>query len=246
MVTLDATVAREDGVALVELLVENPAAVARRVRIENRIDGPCWPPRTRGVPDEGWDEAGVEIVLDPGERRALGYASDGSVPDPPAEMAGVERASRRTDTGTEHADLPQHVESSAAGVVRALTDPTPPADAVPVPEPTGGGTDAERIDGESEREGTDDRDLPADAAAWLSAVEERTARIEALAGVSSVTEAARAVENAGGLTAVEGELEELGRDRDSLRALERRARSLRERGERASAAVPTDALRRLA
>lgn len=244
MVTLDATVTREGGIALVELLVENTAAVARRVRIENRIDGPCWPPRTRGVPDEGWDESGVEIALDPGERRALGYASDGSVPDPPAEIATVERASPRADPGPEHADLPERIESSAAGVVRALTDPTPPADAVPVPDPESGGAADEGIGDRNEN--GDGRDLPPGVAAWLSSVEERTARIEALAAVPSVTDAARAVDDAGGLAAVEEELEELGRDRDSLRALETRVRSLRERGERASAAAPMDALRRLA
>ena len=244
MVTLDATVAREGGVALVELLVENPAAVARRVRIENRIDGPCWPPRTRGVPDEGWDEAGVEIVLDPGERRALGYASDGSVPDPPAEIAGVERASRRADVGTGHADLPERIEPSVDGAVRALADPTPPPDAVPVPDPEGGETEDEVV--ENEHGSTAERDLPPDVAAWLSSVEERTVRIEALADVSSVTDAARAIEDAGGLATVEEELEGLRRDRRRLSALEARVESLRERGERARAEVPVDALRRLA
>ncbi|EMA68291.1 DUF7857 domain-containing protein, partial [Halorubrum kocurii] len=62
-------VEREGGVSLVRCRVRNDDAVPRRVRIESRLDGPVLPPRRDGVPETGWDEAGVTLRLAPEERR---------------------------------------------------------------------------------------------------------------------------------------------------------------------------------
>lgn len=65
---------------LVGAVVENDD-VRRRVWLADRTGGPVLPPRRRGVPEDGWTDAGVELVLAPGETRALGYAT----PAPPAD-----------------------------------------------------------------------------------------------------------------------------------------------------------------
>ena len=162
MVSLDWRVDSRDGVALVELTVTNPTDAARRVRVANRLDGPVWPPRREGVPEAGWDDGGFEGVVAPGGRRALGYASpipaadfpgtdsgtDASVADSPAEIVWTERAgeTERADAAAESAAAASvglsavesgavsEVEPTPEGVVRALGDARPPADAVPRPD----------------------------------------------------------------------------------------------------------------
>ena len=233
MVRLEATVTRESGVSLVELLVENPAPVARRVRVENRLET-LHPPRTNGVPERGWDDGGVEIVLAPEERRALGYAGEGPPADPPAEIERVERVEDADGGESARADLPSIDETSAAGVVRALGDPRPPADAVPVP---GAGDGSETEAGPAE--------ATARIGTWFDEVEGRIARAETLAACSSVAGAARAVDEVGGLTPVEDLLREIEIDAERLRAIEERARAFRARGGDAVDGVPMDTFRRL-
>ena len=75
------TVERDGGVSLVRCRVHNDSAVPRRVRVESRLDGPVFPPRRAGVPEAGWDDAGVTLRLEADERRAIGFA----VPAPPVE-----------------------------------------------------------------------------------------------------------------------------------------------------------------
>jgi hypothetical protein len=138
MVNLDWCVESRAGVTLVELTVENPTEVARRVRVANRLDGPLWPPRREGVPEAGWDDGGFEGVVPPGDRRALGFASPStptssappaSPAEPPVELVWTERAGR-----TERPENTEStVEATPEGVVRALGDARPPADAVPTP-----------------------------------------------------------------------------------------------------------------
>ena len=145
----------------------NSSSATRRVRVGNRLPGPVRPPRREGVPAAGWDDGGFEGVVPPHERRALGYASpvaaDESVgadsggdftADPPATLVWSERAgasAAETDPDA-FAD-----EATPEGVVRALGDPRPPADAVPA------------SDDASER----DAPVPEPVESWLSAVEER-------------------------------------------------------------------------
>lgn len=146
MVSLDTTTHSEDGVTLVTLALAD-ATVPTRVRVENRLDGPVWPPRSHGVPEEGWDETGVTTVLRPGRRRTLGYATPAPPTDPPAEIQAAEPLD---DDG----DGP-----APADVIRSLGDPAPPRDVV-APSPTTPG-------------GTVEGDLPPVLAAWLDAVEAR-------------------------------------------------------------------------
>ena len=138
MVSLDWRVDSRDGVTLVELTVTNPTDAARRVRIANRLDGTVWPPRRQGVPEAGWDDGGFEGVVAPGGRRALGYATPASAADPPVEIVWTERAGEFESTRDR--DFERATESNSTidatpeGVVRALGDARPPADAVPRPD----------------------------------------------------------------------------------------------------------------
>ncbi|MFC4448622.1 hypothetical protein [Halorussus aquaticus] len=176
MVELDCRAESHAGVTLVELVVRNPSTTARRVRVGNRLDGPVWPPRREGVPAAGWDDGGFEGVVAAEDRRALGYATPASAESaveveppteverpaedrPPAELVWTERAGEsegEADSDTFGDD------ATPEGVVRALGDPRPPADAVPAAESN------------PEREtATPESPIPGAVEAWLSAVEAR-------------------------------------------------------------------------
>ncbi len=175
MVTLRWTTDERDAVTLVELVVENSTETPVRIRIGNRLDGEVWPPRSEGVPDAGWDDGGFEGVVGAGERLSLGYASP-SIPtdtpntqkqpesdEPPAEIVWTERAAEprpRTQPGgfgLDGRDVSMTIEPTATGVVRALGDSRPPADAVPLPNRP---------------------ELPDAVKTWLSAVETRIEQYE--------------------------------------------------------------------
>ena len=173
MVNLDWDLDSRNGTALVELVVSNPASVARRVRIGNRLDGPVWPPRREGVFEAGWDAGGFEGVVAPGERLALGYASPAPPVEPPAEIvwseraesdpASTERAPGARSAGDSHADT----ATTPSGVVRALGDGRPPADVVPV-----------ALDGATGNADSD-FDLPDAVESWFETVEGRVERAAA-------------------------------------------------------------------
>ncbi|UPV75903.1 hypothetical protein M0R89_07550 [Halorussus limi] len=176
MPELDWRVERRAGIALVKLTVRNPTDAARRVRVGNRLSGPVWPPRREGVPTAGWDGGGFEGVVAARDRRALGYASPLGAPadraaesgsdravespdsaaEPPAELVWSERAG---ESASETAPDAFADEATPEGVVRALGDPRPPADAIPAPN-----APAET-----------DTSVPGPVESWLSAVEERAA-----------------------------------------------------------------------
>jgi hypothetical protein len=144
------------GVAFVAVVLRNPTAVARRVRVENRLAGPLLPPRTEGVPDAGWDATGVSVVLHPEESRSLGYAcplgtatadafdtpaDDASSPDlaePPAEVVANERVAESNGTpcrsDTDARSITGDSDRTVRTVVRDLGRPAPPRDAVPAPD----------------------------------------------------------------------------------------------------------------
>ncbi|MFC4548682.1 MULTISPECIES: MSCRAMM family adhesin SdrC [Halorussus] len=177
---LDCRCDARDGVTLVELVVENDAAVARRVRIGNRLDGTVWPPRCEGVPEAGWDDGGFEGVVAPGERLAVGYASPAGPRDPPAEIVWTERAARDPDASSERVSAPERdtdarpetgadsisvgaVAATPESVVRSLGDPRPPADAVPLAAPEARSDSTEKRDRpnqDDESDGETDRDDP--------------------------------------------------------------------------------------
>ena len=115
MATLDWHVTSQGGVTLVRLLVTSEAS--ERVRVTNCLDGPVWPPRRQGIPEEGWDEDGYEGSVDADERLVLGYACPAEPSEPPARL---------TSLGADDTDG----AVTARDVVRTLGDPSPPRDAV--------------------------------------------------------------------------------------------------------------------
>lgn len=238
MATLESHCRTAGGVTLVEVCVT--AARPRRVRVENCLEGPVWPPRSDGVPEPGWNGDGFEGRVEPDEPLVLGYASPADPADPPARIAEEGEPGDREPT-------PQ-------AVVKALGRREPPRDALPA---TGRGAraassdagpdpDKDREDGgggEGDGEGTISGDGdPADA--WFAAVEERLEAAEELAAASSVEEAAAAVERAGGIAAVRRLQEQLQADRATLARLDRRCSRVRERAE--AVEVPVEGLAQLA
>lgn len=139
MPTLTAETVRTDGVTFVELLVD--AGRPHEVRIESRLDGPVWPPRTGGRPAPGWDETGVTATVEAG-RTPFGFATSAEPERPPAELVaadpdpesapdGVAAWLRRVESRVETAeslaaaeDLPAATRAVAAvgglGAVEAL------------------------------------------------------------------------------------------------------------------------------
>ncbi|MDR5656064.1 hypothetical protein RH831_02580 [Halodesulfurarchaeum sp. HSR-GB] len=110
-----------DGTALVTAVLENPHDEPARFRLRNELDGPVWPPRRRGHPEAGWDADGYEGVLEPGERRALGYAVPAAPQEEPATIAWTEPA--------EATDSAPTAETAA----RSFRDPRPPRSVISPP-----------------------------------------------------------------------------------------------------------------
>ncbi|MFB6142619.1 MAG: hypothetical protein ABEJ30_04670 [Halorientalis sp.] len=154
MVSLTCTAERTDGVTLVTGRLRNPDG-PRRVRVENCLDGPVWPPRTDGVPAAGWDADGCAFAaVIPGDTtRALGYATPARPADEPMTVVAADPVTEEVDGEFEPRAAVPDVAPSPAAVVRSLDSPRPPRDAVPVsgpdsgpdPSPADPGTDRERL-----------------------------------------------------------------------------------------------------
>ncbi|WP_152039663.1 DUF7857 domain-containing protein [Salinigranum salinum] len=104
---VDWDVSHVAATTLVTVRVENTTERPRRVRLDNRLDGPVAPPRRHGVPEAGWDDDGVTRLLPGAETLSIGYACQAPPETPPvtvhdepsdggdeAETATVERALR--------------------------------------------------------------------------------------------------------------------------------------------------------
>jgi hypothetical protein len=238
MARLDWHVTGEGGVTLVHLLVTSEAT--ERIRIENRLDGPVWPPRSQGVPEKGWTGEGFEGVVAADERLVLGYACPADPTEPPARIAAAEPVD---GDGCEDS-------VSARDVVRTLGDPTPPRDAVPRDEDADSTQARETALGsdrsDSQRESHPDRSQETQAAvdAWLDDVCERVEDAERLARASSVPEASAAVDAVGGAEEVADLREQLEADRERLEELAAESERLAARIERVE--VPVETLTRLA
>lgn len=239
MVTLDWTTAHHDGVTLVTVHVRD-IGVPTRVDIRNRLDGPVWPPRREGLPEDGWTETGFRGVVSPGSH-TLGYASPADPAEPPVTLETAAPAPDEAPVG-ERIDGP-------AAVVRELGDPSPPVDAVPVD----GNRETAGSDGSSNpgrppstaeaesartRADVDTAALPEAVGPWLAEMARRVDRAAALDAADTVPAATTAVRDAGGLAGVR----DIAGDQDEqrLRAVARRARRLAER--RATADVPVETL----
>lgn len=124
---LTAETATERGVTLVTAHLANPSADPRRFRLSSTLDGPVWPPRRNGCVEDGWDEAGYEGHLPPGDSLALGFATPAPPADEPLVVVWTERAERETDPDN-------------SSTVRDYRDPRPPRRAVTPHSPTTAGT----------------------------------------------------------------------------------------------------------
>jgi len=235
MATLDWHTTGQEGVTLVHLLVTSEAT--ERVRVDNCLDGPVWPPRSQGVPEAGWDSEGYEGVVDADGRLLLGYATPSDPADPPARLASAERVEETVDAVT------------AREVVRTLGDPRPTRDAIPGEAGGNAHVSAEPGDGSDETGQSTARagprsGLPPDAEAWFAEVTERIEDAERLARAGSVPEATAAVDAVGGSAAVTELGERLERDHERLDGVAERSRALADRIESVDVSVET--LRRLA
>lgn len=269
MVSLSCTTAESDGVTLVTGRIEN-ADQPRRVRVENRLDGPVWPPRRRGVPAAGWTESGFECVLAADETRALGYACPAPADDPALVVAETEPVD--PDDGEpafEPGAAVPSIDGTPTGVVRALGSPRPPRDAVPVPDSneaaTAGDTAADpamastadaSTSSESSSEQSESQGVatasgdeppsepPVEAVqAWLAGVEARLDLADEVSGTTRLAVVADALERAGGITGVRDVDEQLDEDAKKLRQVAERATALAERAE--SATIPVEEIERL-
>ena len=175
MATLDYETERTDGVTLVRLYVT--AEHRRRVRVENRLDGPVWPPRREGQPAAGWDGDTFEGVVTADRRLVAGYATPAPPADPPADLVADDPATPGTPAGPvgaaggdrDVAGVPSldggtgaagtSDDPTPADVVRSLGDPVVPREAVPVPDVPDDGPDqspdGSGRDGNGEPEGDD-------------------------------------------------------------------------------------------
>ncbi|MFC4405246.1 DUF7857 domain-containing protein [Haloarchaeobius iranensis] len=121
MVELDVQTERRDCVTFVAATVRNDGRTGRRVTLRTGLD-PVWPPRRQGVPAAGWSGDRVTLTVAAGRERGVGFATP-AAPDEPV-LTVVEAVAVAGDEECRE-PTPEHV-------VRALGDPTPPADAVPV------------------------------------------------------------------------------------------------------------------
>lgn len=239
MVSIACDATERDGVTLVTARIDGDGT-SRRVRVVNRLDGPVWPPRRRGVPETGWDDDGYEGVVPAGGTVGLGYASPAPPADPPLELVEADPVDDPE---------PRTGDSTARAAVRDLGDPSPPRDAVPEPAVTEASLDDDTDDpgprsATARAPSATPGELPADVADWLDAVEDRVTTAERLAAAETLPAATAALGAAGGLDATEALVEDLDDDVRALEALTDRSRDLADRA--AAADVPLATLERIA
>jgi len=233
---LDCETHRTDEVTLVTVRLENERATDRRVRLENRLDGPVLPPRRNGEPEVGWDRDGVTTVVPANTQEALGYACPAGPKSPPVGIEWVGDAD-----GTEQ-------EAPVKAAMRRLGDARPPRAVLgeehePTREPDNGVEQTPpRPDGGPDRERESRAGASNEFEALLRAYRERVETVEAL-GAAGVPTAADLLENGGGLAGVEATGAKLDADAAALRALAAEATALATRAE--AATPPTETLRRL-
>ena len=242
---LDCETARTDAVTLVTVQLRNERATDRRVRLENRLDGPVLPPRRNKEPEPGWDSDGVTTVVPPGECVALGYACPAEPESPAVTVEWVGDAD-----GTEQ-------EAPVREAMRRLGDARPPRavlageheppaaepPAEPEVEPENGAEDASKPRGDrTGRRATPPIRVSDDSETVLQPYRERVETVEAL-GAADVATAAEILEQSGGLTGLEATAAKLDDDAATLRTLAAEATVLAARAE--AATPPTETLRRL-
>lgn len=101
MTEIETDVERRDDVALVRVAVENTQRTRQTVRLRSEVDGPVWPPRRAGTAAPDWQGDALEVTLEPGERRGVGFATPADPPDPPVVVESTVRAPTTDRTGPE-------------------------------------------------------------------------------------------------------------------------------------------------
>jgi hypothetical protein len=257
-VQLDCETTTLDEVTLVTVQLHNDTPVARRVQLQNRLDGPVMPPRTDGVPEAGWDDDGYQTVVPAESTVAVGYACPAPECDPPVVVTADERASD-DDEARRSSALSSSPPPEA--VVRRLGRATPPRDAVPTShtgsrcttpvssvdpagQPTPSDTSEDDPDESAVASGSPaDTAVPEAVVDWFTTVETRIDRADRLTD-PSVSTATTVLAEVGGLAAVDGLQQTVDADADRLRAVAERAETLADHAEATD--VSLSALRRLA
>jgi hypothetical protein len=233
---LDCETARTDAVTLVTVQLRNERATDRRVRLENRLDGPVLPPRRNKEPEPGWDSDGVTTVVPPGECVALGYACPAEPVSPAVRVEWIGDAD-----GTEQ-------EAPVREAMRRLGDARPPRAVLggkhePPTAPQDGAEHASTQSGDRTGDGTTPpARVPSDSETVLQSYRDRVEAVEAL-GAADVATAAEILEQSGGLAGLEATAAKLEDDAATLRTLAAEAAVLAARAE--AATPPTETLRRL-
>ncbi len=166
MPTLTVETVRAGSVTFVEAIIESERPCT--VRLETRVDGAVWPPRTNGTVLDRWDADGVTVEVDTGTT-AVGFATPVITRDRPIEI--VRSESREEDEGVadEWIERIERRAETAEAVAAAESVP----EAIAAIADIGGIDGLERLAGEIAR----DRRL----AAELSIVpEELSERLEAV------------------------------------------------------------------
>ena len=152
---LDWSVDRDGGASFVGFRVRNDGAVPRRVRVESRLEGPLLPPRRGGVPEAGWDAAGVTAVVGSGERAAFGFAALADPAEPPVKIASVDPVSSDADGDRAAAET----DDSVRAAIRDLESHRPPRRAVDGTSAADTSSEDERAAGATARDGARNRSL---------------------------------------------------------------------------------------
>lgn len=252
VLTVDWHVRPVDEVTLVTVRVANTDSHPRRVRVDNALDAPVLPPRRNGVAARGWDEDGVERVVDGHGTLSVGYAcrappssppiavrdapADGAVADPPVERAlrslGAHAPPRAVlvddDDCCGSASTTVPVSTSNAGTPDAASADHTASDC------SGDGRTGVIADRASPTDAVDAADdgtasPPLAVIAWFNAVEARLDTAALLSG--DVHEATPVIASLGGGPGVETLAETLATEATALRAVADRATALATRAE---------------
>ncbi|WP_436923048.1 DUF7857 domain-containing protein [Halosimplex amylolyticum] len=108
---------RRNGVTFVRATVENERATPQVVELENRLEGPVWPPRFGDVTAPEWTGGTWKARVEPDQTLGVGYAT----PAPPladGDPVAVVSRERAGDAG----------ESDPEEVLASLDDWAPPSD----------------------------------------------------------------------------------------------------------------------
>ncbi|WP_439027807.1 DUF7857 domain-containing protein [Haloarchaeobius sp. DT45] len=173
MVELHVETDRRECVTFVAATVANDGTRPREVTLTTALET-VWPPRRQGLPEAGWEDGSVTLVVPARGVRGVGFASP-DAPESVSDGASLVSVLAAEPTTPAERTLPH----SAAGLVRTLGDPTPPGDVVPAPRRSEPSQTPPRavtawLDALEARDETTDRDRER-----VEAVADRTRRLAA-------------------------------------------------------------------